>query len=97
MRWAIVKAAGATPDMEKLAAEITARAQRGDLARCAACAATMCWVTHGKNDTLVPESMSAPRLRCDRALPEASSMTPALRRRRCIPHLKPTSVLAEIA
>lgn len=70
-----LKAAGAAPDMEKLAAEISARAQRGDLAPLQGLRGDRVLVAHGKNDALVPESMSRASLALYRALPEAASMS----------------------
>ena len=86
-----LKAAGATPDMEKLAAEITARAQRGDLAPLHGLRGDHVLVTHGKNDTLVPESMSRASLALYQALPEASSMTLRFDGDGAFAHLWPTT------
>lgn len=85
-----LKAAGAAPDMEKLAAEITARAQRGDLAPLQGLRGDHVLVTHGKNDTLVPESMSRASLALYQALPEASTMTLRFDGEGAFAHLWPT-------
>lgn len=86
-----LKAAGAASDKEKLAAEITARAQRGDLAPLHGLRGDHVLVTHGKNDTLVPESMSRASLALYQALPEASSMTLRFDGDGAFAHLWPTT------
>lgn len=70
-----LKAAGAAPDMAKLAAEISARAQRGDLAPLEGLRGDRVLVAHGKNDTLVPASMAQAAYALYQALPEAASMS----------------------